>query len=1066
MGRIIRQQPFTSSGLPTDADGRKTSSAPSQAQGTGLRARQAATGRQAPLAAPERIPLPTALVKAFARMQRNTSTQRQENLAIAPISSVGHSLRALTRISARWPRFAMAVVILVSCACVGYTFFFLRFKTERVDLLDPAAEQLHAHWKNFASGFSQASEVTVVVEAGAADDVKHILDEIGERLKSEPEQFSNVLYKFESGPLRRKWLQYVPPQNLQIGLQRINEYAPILRGDWSPIELDHLYGRLGSQLDTRLQSINAAKPPSDSEMRRLFKPAELLTSSLEHALTNPDEFRSPWPHLVPMDTQTRALKEQVSYFLSDRQNMGYLRVVPRRDPAAAVGEWPALERLEAIDAEIAEAHTGCKIGLTGVPVLETEEMRRSRWDMAFAMLLAVGGCLTVMAVGFRGLRHPMLALVMLAASMTWALAFATAMVGHLTVLSLVAVSILLCLGIDFAIAYLARYLQLRREGWQLRPALMQTTGTTGTASMTTAVTAALAFLCTLASDHVGVAELGMITAAGIMLCALGAFFVLPALISLADRNADPNRLPHPFDGARARRGLARFPFPTLVVSAAVVVIVGLQIFRLENRRPVPRLRFDANLLNLHDQDAESVRLSHRLFDETSHPLLYAVSVTESENQMRELDARLQRLPSVGRVESLALRLPAYSSDATRQLLAQYRSMLAYLPGQVPWLHAADPSAVGKAIEDFYNRLKKYPDNEYARRTAQAADGFLNRFEKLSLDAQSRYLQQFQYRIAVDLLTNLQQVRDAANDEQIEVNDLPNELVSRFVTPPDAAGKRKWLLQIYPKEGIWDEAPLARFVSEVRSVDPHATGTPIHNYETAHQIRHGYETAALYAFALVWIVLLVDFLSREARWLALLPTLGVAVLAAYMLHQRQIPINPMLFVFSYVVVTGLIALVMDARNLRNALFAYMAPLAGGLLMLGIFALAHVALNPANLLVLPLILGIGVNYGVHVVHDYRAQKGAYQMSASVFSTVVLTAAVSIVGFGSMMIASHRGLFSLGLALSIGIASCLFVSLVLLPSLLSVVSKRESASASAGARNEAAATKRVEREAKRAA
>ena len=58
--------------------------------------------------------------------------------------------------------------------------------------------------------------------------------------------------------------------------------------------------------------------------------------------------------------------------------------------------------------------------------------------------------------------------------------------------------------------------------------------------------------------------------------------------------------------------------------------------------------------------------------------------------------------------------------------------------------------------------------------------------------------------------------------------------------------------------------------------------------------------------MVWIVLLVDFLGREARWLALLPTLLVTVLAAVMLHARHLHVDPMLFAVGYVVVTGAIA----------------------------------------------------------------------------------------------------------------------------------------------------------------
>jgi predicted RND superfamily exporter protein len=1006
----------------------------------------------------------TTVKQACAGMQRNITT-RQESPGSPRMSAVAHTLRALTRISARWPRFIMAIVILASCACAGYTFFFLKFKTDRTELLDPQAE-FHKHWQKYSATFEHASQVTVVAETGSTDEIKRILDEVADRLKREPENFSHVLCKVDAGPLQHKWLQYVKPRQLQVGLRRIAEYSPILRGDWSRIELDSLFNRLGEDIEARLDTpADSTKKPTPSEMRQIFKHSDLLTASLDHFLANPAEFHSPWPDLVPMDTQTRALKEETAYYLSDRGTMGYLRVVPRKDPAEATGEWRALTRLEEINAEVAEAHPGAKIGLTGVPILENEEMRRSQWDMGYAVLIAAGGCLVLMVIGFRGVRHPMLVLVMLAASITWALGFTTEMIGHLSIFSLAVVSILFALGIEFAITYASRYLQLRREGWQLRPALMETTGKIGTGTITAAVTAALAFLCTLLADYVGVAELGIIAAAGILLCALATFFVLPALISLADQNADSGRMPKPLEWNVPRKLLGRFPLATLAVSAVVVIGVGSQIVKIENHRIVPRLRFDSNLLNLQAQDAESVRLERRLSEESSNPLLFAVSVADSERQMRELHAKFERLASVGHVESLAMRLPTSTSDETRQLLAQYRAQLASVPARLPAIPNADPIATGKAIENFYRTVKKYADEEHAKRVADATDSFLNHFEKLSQAEQTRLLNAFQYRMAVDMLDRFQAVRYASNDEEIQAGDLPQELISRFVSPADAEGKRKFLLQIYPKERIWDEAPLTHFVGELRSVDPNVTGTPIQNHESVRQIRHSYETAALYAFAVVWIVLLVDFLGREVRWLALLPTLLVTVLAAVMLHARHIQVDPMVFAIAYVIVTGAIALVIDARNLRNAAIAYSVPLAGGLVMFGIFARTHIDLNPANLMILPLLLGIGVNYGVQVVHDYRSQKGQYQISGNTFGTVVLTALTSMVGFGSMMVASHRGLFSLGIALAIGILSCLFVSLVFVPSLLGVLSKNESVRAATNSKGETKRAVEPERKARAA-
>jgi predicted RND superfamily exporter protein len=137
----------------------------------------------------------------------------------------------------------------------------------------------------------------------------------------------------------------------------------------------------------------------------------------------------------------------------------------------------------------------------------------------------------------------------------------------------------------------------------------------------------------------------------------------------------------------------------------------------------------------------------------------------------------------------------------------------------------------------------------------------------------------------------------------------------------------------------------------------------------------------------------------------------------------------------------IAAIFDFRNLRDVLLAMIPPIAGGLLMFGFLAYLEISLNPANLIVLPLVLGIGVDDGVHVIHDYRAQGKNYRTSPSTMNAIVLTSLTSMIGFGSMMVAAHRGLYSVGLVLVIGVGSCLFVSLVTLPALLTLLSRQES-------------------------
>ena len=75
--------------------------------------------------------------------------------------------------------------------------------------------------------------------------------------------------------------------------------------------------------------------------------------------------------------------------------------------------------------------------------------------------------------------------------------------------------------------------------------------------------------------------------------------------------------------------------------------------------------------------------------------------------------------------------------------------------------------------------------------------------------------------------------------------------------------------------------------------------------------------------------------------------------------------------------------------------------------GLLGFLNIPLNPANLIALPLILGIGVDYGVHIVHEFRECKGPYRMSPGTAVAVLVDALTTIVGFGSLMIASHQGL-----------------------------------------------------------
>jgi predicted RND superfamily exporter protein len=231
-------------------------------------------------------------------------------------------------------------------------------------------------------------------------------------------------------------------------------------------------------------------------------------------------------------------------------------------------------------------------------------------------------------------------------------------------------------------------------------------------------------------------------------------------------------------------------------------------------------------------------------------------------------------------------------------------------------------------------------------------------------------------MAGDLLSRLHILKSISNPEPPALSDLPESLVDRFV-----GQNGKHLLKIYGRGDIWDTTALRRFVADVRSVDPHVTGNPLQAYEASLEMRRSFQEAAIYALLVIIGVLVLDFKSLQHAILAALP-LAVGVLQTF----------------------------------------------------GLLGLLDIPLNPANLIALPLILGIGVDYGVHIVHEFRESRGPYRMSPGTAVAVLVDALTTLVGFGSLMIASHQGLQSLGRVLTLGVTCCLFTSLIMLPAALS--------------------------------
>ncbi len=534
--------------------------------------------------------------------------------------------------------------------------------------------------------------------------------------------------------------------------------------------------------------------------------------------------------------------------------------------------------------------------------------------------------------------------------------------GHLNILSVTFTVTLIGIGIDYGIYYVALYLQRRGEKMDCKTSLLEAARVAGPAITTGAITTSIAFFAAGLTSFKGVAELGIIAGGGILLCAVAELTLLPACIWLVDRSGWGVVMPKPLGIHRWIAPVVRFPRFTLAagVAATLALAVGLG-----------NLWYDTNLLNMQAEGLESVELERKLLSECNQSVWYALSMADSREELLARKEKFLQLGSVERTEEIVSLLPV-DDEVKQPAIGRIERRLATLPERPPLITVDSPEGLGQVLGQVQAVLARSRFDERCARQLETVRDLLRRMPATDCYA---LLTRFQQEMAGDLLSRLHILKSIANPMPPALTDLPSSLVDRFV-----GQHGKHLLKIYGRGDIWDTMALRRFVEDVRSVDPHATGNPLQAHEASLEMKRSYQEAAIYALLVIVGVLVLDF-----------------------------------------------------KNLRHAMLAA-APLGIGIVQtLGLLGWLDIPLNPANLIALPLILGIGVDYGVHIVHEFRESRGPYRISSGTAVAVLVDGLTTLVGFGSLMIASHQGLQSLGRVLTLGVTCCLFTSLVMLPAAL---------------------------------
>ncbi|MBV8534970.1 MAG: MMPL family transporter, partial [Alphaproteobacteria bacterium] len=475
-----------------------------------------------------------------------------------------------------------------------------------------------------------------------------------------------------------------------------------------------------------------------------------------------------------------------------------------------------------------------------------------------------------------------------------------------------------------------------------------------------AVTTALGFLSFVPTDYTGLAELGLIAAAGMLIAVVLTFTLLPALLVLVRPSPEPARV-GVASAAPVDRFLARHHRAVLGAAALIAVACVATL---------PWVQFDFNPLHLKDPRTESMATLLDLQNDPATSPFSADMLASSAEAANALAGRLQGLPSVGDVVTLDSFIPK-DQDKKLPILSDLAFFLLPAFEQTRPAAAPDTAQVRASTAALLATLR----DVIAKAGPGDGRGDLERDLTAALAQGGEATWSSLHEALIPgLMAQLRQLRDGLGAAPITRKDLPPDLVNAWV-----ASDGEYRVQAIMRGSVLDNEALGAFHDAILKVAPDAVGPAITIPESAVTITHALVVAGLSALATITLVLLLVL-----------------------------------------------------RSIRDTLFVLIPLAFAALLTLATGVIAGLPLNFANVIALPLLLGIGVAFDIYFVARWREGIADLLQSATA-RAVVFSALTTIGAFGTLVLSHHRGTAEMGALLVIALGYALLTTLFVLPPLM---------------------------------
>jgi len=490
-----------------------------------------------------------------------------------------------------------------------------------------------------------------------------------------------------------------------------------------------------------------------------------------------------------------------------------------------------------------------------------------------------------------------------------------------------------------------------------------------------AVAAALSFFSFLPTAYRGFAEMGLIAGVGMCIALFANLTFFPALLTVFPLSR--SRVARPTNATEARSG--ENPAPGAIVRYRRVILGVLVPVVLVSVVVAPRLKFDFNALHLRDPSTESVSTFQELLaDPDTSP--YVIQVLA--DNLPAADALAESLRSVPEVDQV-LTLSSFVPGDQEEKLAMIDEMALVLEPVLIPRAVVEPFSVEEefqALKDFRSALGAHEARNRQGDLDKNLKNLMQAIDDLLHESQgsTRFVHDLRVRLIGDLPQWLDRLRKLLSPDEITLETLPESLISHY-TAQDGRTR----VEVFPAENVEENQALRRFVSSVQQKAPGAIGSPVSILEAGHTIVDACIQATLLAILLSALLLLVVLRRPGETLFVLLPLVLTLLLTVATCLALGIP-----------------------------------------------------LNLANVIALPLVLGLGIAFGIYLILR-RREADSHSMvevlRSSTSQAVLFSALTTMASFGALGFSSHPGMASLGNLLVVVLIMALVCALVIVPALL---------------------------------